>query len=61
MSNKKIAAALCISNKTASFHVSNIIKKLGVESRIEAANMLKNWQISEPDNYQLKNWKDFLL
>jgi DNA-binding NarL/FixJ family response regulator len=36
-SNQQIAAALFISPKTASVHVSNILAKLGVHSRVEAA------------------------
>jgi DNA-binding CsgD family transcriptional regulator len=36
-SNPQIAEALFISPKTASVHVSNILAKLGVDSRIEAA------------------------
>jgi DNA-binding CsgD family transcriptional regulator/tetratricopeptide (TPR) repeat protein len=36
-SNRQIAEALFISAKTASVHVSNILAKLGVASRIEAA------------------------
>ncbi|WP_143220104.1 response regulator transcription factor, partial [Actinomadura sp. CNU-125] len=36
-SNREIAAALFISAKTASVHVSNILGKLGVASRGEAA------------------------
>ncbi|HEX8857938.1 MAG TPA: response regulator transcription factor, partial [Actinomycetes bacterium] len=36
-SNKQIADALYISRKTASVHVSNILTKLGVHSRGEAA------------------------
>jgi DNA-binding CsgD family transcriptional regulator len=36
-SNQEIADTLFISRKTASVHVSNILGKLGVESRIEAA------------------------
>jgi len=37
MSNREIAAALFISPKTASVHVSNILAKLGAGSRTEAA------------------------
>ena len=36
-SNREIAAELFISAKTASVHVSNILAKLGVGSRGEAA------------------------
>ena len=36
-SNREIGAALFISAKTASVHVSNILAKLGVASRVEAA------------------------
>ena len=36
-SNGQIAAALFISPKTASVHVSNILAKLGVSGRVEAA------------------------
>jgi len=36
-SNGQIAKELYISTKTASAHVSNILRKLGVDNRIEAA------------------------
>ena len=36
-SNQQLAAELFISPKTASVHVSNILGKLGVASRTEAA------------------------
>jgi DNA-binding CsgD family transcriptional regulator/tetratricopeptide (TPR) repeat protein len=35
--NREIATALYVSEKTASVHVSNILRKLGVTSRVEAA------------------------
>jgi DNA-binding NarL/FixJ family response regulator len=35
--NAEIGAELFISTKTASVHVSNILRKLGVKSRIQAA------------------------
>lgn len=35
--NRRIAEALFISEKTASVHVSNIIRKLAVTNRAEAA------------------------
>jgi DNA-binding CsgD family transcriptional regulator/tetratricopeptide (TPR) repeat protein len=37
--NREIAAELFISDKTASVHVSNILRKLGVGSRFEAAGV----------------------
>jgi DNA-binding NarL/FixJ family response regulator len=38
-SNRQIAQALFISPKTASVHVSNILAKLDVSNRVEAAAM----------------------
>ena len=38
-SNGQIATALFISPKTASVHVSNILAKLGVGGRVEAAGV----------------------
>lgn len=35
-STKDIAKSLCISEKTVRNHISNVIQKLGVESRIQA-------------------------
>jgi DNA-binding NarL/FixJ family response regulator len=35
--NREIGASLFISEKTASVHVSRILAKLGVRSRVEAA------------------------
>jgi DNA-binding NarL/FixJ family response regulator len=35
--NREIGADLYVSEKTASVHVSNILRKLGVSSRVEAA------------------------
>jgi len=37
LSNKEIAQALTVTARTADFHVSNILRKLGVASRVEAA------------------------
>ena len=37
LTNREIAAALVISVKTASVHVSHILRKLGVPNRLEAA------------------------
>ena len=38
-SNKEIGAELFIATKTASVHVSNILAKLGVRGRVEAATV----------------------
>lgn|GEM_PF-6663799 len=42
-SNKEIARALTISISTAKAHVSSLIHKLGVESRLEAAVTWTRW------------------
>jgi DNA-binding NarL/FixJ family response regulator len=39
-SNGQIADELVISRKTASVHVSNILSKLGVSTRVEAAALV---------------------
>ncbi|MGO1973644.1 MAG: helix-turn-helix transcriptional regulator [Propionibacteriaceae bacterium] len=41
LSNRAIGAALHISTKTASVHMSNILAKLGVRNRTEAAHLLR--------------------
>jgi DNA-binding NarL/FixJ family response regulator len=38
-SDREIGAELLISGKTASVHVSNILRKLGVSSRVQAATL----------------------
>ncbi|HQE92387.1 MAG TPA: response regulator transcription factor [Anaerolineae bacterium] len=49
LSNKEIAQALTITVRTTDFHVSNILRKLGVISRVEAAAMLlKHPYLVEP-------------
>jgi DNA-binding NarL/FixJ family response regulator len=40
-SNRQIASKLYISEKTVSVHVSNILAKLGVRSRTEAAALAR--------------------
>jgi DNA-binding CsgD family transcriptional regulator len=46
-SNGQIAAALFISPKTASVHVSNILAKLGVSGRVEAAAVAHRLGLTE--------------
>ncbi|MFD1277168.1 response regulator transcription factor [Streptomyces kaempferi] len=36
MSNSEVAQALVLSEKTVKFHVSNLLRKLGVRSRAQA-------------------------
>lgn len=42
-SNKEIARALLISVSTAKYHVSSLLHKLGVESRVDAAVLWTRW------------------
>jgi DNA-binding CsgD family transcriptional regulator len=46
--NREIAQTLFISPKTATVHVSNILGKLGVRSRVEAATMAHRLGLVEP-------------
>jgi len=47
-SNRQIAEALFISGKTVSVHVTNILTKLGVHSRLEAAAAARRLGLDEP-------------
>jgi DNA-binding NarL/FixJ family response regulator len=47
-SNRQIAEQLFISGKTASVHVTNILAKLGVHSRLEAAAMVRRLGLDQP-------------
>jgi pimeloyl-ACP methyl ester carboxylesterase/DNA-binding CsgD family transcriptional regulator len=54
LTNRQIAAALFISAKTAGMHVSNILSKMGVERRAEAAAVAERLHLlaspaAEPD------------
>jgi DNA-binding CsgD family transcriptional regulator len=50
LSNREIAARLFISTKTASVHVSNILRKTGASSRTEAAYLSRTRQDGEPED-----------
>ena len=45
--NRQIAEALFISEKTASVHVTNLLRKLGVTSRIEAAAIAQRAELTD--------------
>ncbi|MGH8905191.1 MAG: ATP-binding protein [Egibacteraceae bacterium] len=47
--NRQIARALFISEKTVSVHVSRILRKLGVKSRVEAAGIAYRLGLPTPD------------
>jgi DNA-binding NarL/FixJ family response regulator len=47
-SNRQIAEQLFISSKTASVHVTNLLAKLGVHSRLEAAAMARRLGLEQP-------------
>ena len=47
--NGEIGAALFITDKTASSHVTHILDKLGVSSRVEAALLAERLGLVDPD------------
>jgi DNA-binding NarL/FixJ family response regulator len=47
-SNRQIAEQLFISNKTAGVHVTNLLAKLGVHSRLEAAAVARRLGLEQP-------------
>ena len=47
-SNRQIAEQLFISGKTAGVHVTNLLTKLGVHSRLEAAAMARRLGLDQP-------------
>ena len=47
-SNRQIAETLFISGKTASVHVTNLLAKLGVHSRLEAAATARRLGLDQP-------------
>ena len=53
-SNRQIAEQLFISGKTASVHVTNILAKLGVHSRLEAAATARRLGLDQPAGTKVK-------
>jgi DNA-binding NarL/FixJ family response regulator len=45
MTNREIGDKLYVSEKTASVHASNILRKLGVASRVDAAAIAQRAQL----------------
>ena len=58
MSNKEIAARLGFSERTAAFHVSNILQKLGAVSRTEAVVRAKERGVIACKNLQVATCKN---
>ena len=54
-SNRQIAEELFISGKTASVHVTNILTKLGVHSRLEAAARARELGLDRPVDTSRRN------
>jgi DNA-binding NarL/FixJ family response regulator len=48
--NREIARTLYISEKTASVHVSNLFRKLGVNGRVEAAAIAQRLDLPHTAN-----------
>jgi RNA polymerase sigma factor (sigma-70 family) len=46
-SNKEIAQALKVTERTVEFHVSNVLGKLGLTSRVEAAVWVKEHRLCD--------------
>jgi len=47
LSNRQIGLALCISKNTVKTHVTNILRKLGLESRFQTAAYVRRWGLDE--------------
>jgi pimeloyl-ACP methyl ester carboxylesterase/DNA-binding CsgD family transcriptional regulator len=54
LTNRQIAATLFISTKTAGVHVSNILAKMGVERRAEAAAVAERLRLLTPPPEELR-------
>ncbi len=48
--NKQISEKLEISERTVEFHVSNIIRKLGVKSRVDIAVFATEWRLGDEED-----------
>jgi len=49
LSNREIGLSLCISENTVKVHVKNILRKLHLQNRTEAADYAQRWGLEEKD------------
>ena len=50
LSNKEIGLSLCISENTVKVHVKNILRKLHLQNRTEAAAYAQRWELYEEED-----------
>lgn len=55
LTNRRIGSALCISEKTVKNHVTNILSKLDVESRLEAALVARDMRRTAQAVYRMRD------
>jgi len=60
-SNKVIAARLGISSHTAKFHMYNVIKRLGAQTRVDAAVAYARWLDSQARSKSDPVWRDVVV
>jgi DNA-binding NarL/FixJ family response regulator len=56
LDNKAIADTLHVTTKTIAYHISNIMAKIGVTSRLEAVVWAQEIMLAELEKFQGDNW-----